>query len=62
MARKNKLEGAIPGAGRPKENTGKVTLSVMVTPEAKSIIESLPRMERGDFVSKAILAYKNNET
>lgn len=57
MARKNKLEGPIPGAGRPVVNNDKVILNVRISKEAKEMIEKLPRMERGDFVSKAILAY-----
>ena len=58
MARKNGLQGAVPGAGRHKiENYDKKPLNVMVEREAKEIVAQISRMERGDFVSRAIIAY-----
>lgn len=43
--RKNKLTGAIPGAGRKKENRETRILNVSISPEAKAVLDKLPRME-----------------
>lgn len=52
--RKNKISGAIPGAGRPKKNYVKKNLNL--SPEAAKVLESLPFGQAGEFVSKAIIS------
>lgn len=55
MARKNKMEGAVPGAGRkPKpEKTNKVAF--YLSDEAIEVLKTVPRMEKSQFVSQAIV-------
>jgi hypothetical protein len=53
--RKNKLTGALPRAGRPKKDkTNDAFLNVRISIKARQIIEKLPRMQRGAFVSELI--------
>lgn len=59
MARKNGMTGAIPGAGRPAGLTeDTVIVNLRISKEAKAVLESLPRMQRGKFVSEVILKHK----
>lgn len=54
------LGGARPGAGRPRASPERraewgVPLPCRVTPEARAVVEALPREERSAWVSAAIL-------
>lgn len=53
--RKNKIVGAIKGAGRKKEKDTKTELlNVRISDEARQALNSLPRMERGKLVDQLI--------
>jgi len=55
--RKNKIEGAIAGAGRPKK--GYVKKNLNLSHEAVAILETLPFGQAGEFVSRAIISYSS---
>lgn len=53
--RKNKIVGAIKGAGRKKQDDTKTELlNVRISDEARQALNSLPRMERGQLVDQLI--------
>lgn len=54
--RKNKIVGPIKNAGRKKseEPTHTAILNVRITEDARTALDSLPRMERGKLVDKLI--------
>ncbi|GHE34981.1 hypothetical protein [Sphingobacterium griseoflavum] len=54
MARKNGMEGAIPGAGR--KGDGKHKVAYKISDKAKAIIDT--KDNKSDFVSKAIVFYE----
>jgi len=55
MARKNKIVGAIPNAGRKKqETTQSAILNLRISETARQALNSLPRMERGKLVDQLI--------
>lgn len=56
MARKNKLEGPIPGAGR--KGKGKIKVSYKISEEAAEIVSK--QTNKSAFVSEAIIAYSKH--
>lgn len=52
--RKNNLTGAIPNAGRKKGNEDKVAVHLTITANAKKILDTKPRMDKGNFISGLI--------
>ncbi len=52
--RKNKITGAIKGAGRKKGNDDKVAVHLTITKKAKLILDKQKRMDKGNFVSGLI--------
>lgn len=58
--RKNKITGAIPGAGRKK--SGKIKKSLNITPDADNILIKQQEHTQGDYVSVAIIEKNNRES
>lgn len=58
--RKNKIEGAINGAGRPKKNL--IGKHLNLTKEAVEVLNKLKFGESGEFVSNAILLAARHES
>lgn len=53
--RKNKIVGAIVGAGRkPKVDKKSEFLNIRISDDAKKALQTLPRMERGKLVDQLI--------
>lgn len=55
--RKNKIAGAIKGAGRKPKNDKSEILNVRISNNAKLLLNSIDRMNRGKIVSESIEYY-----
>lgn len=53
--RKNKIEGPIKGSGRKPNKEKSIVISLRISKEAKEILDLIYKMDRGKYVSEAII-------
>ena len=49
------MEGPVPGAGRKPKEQKTTKVALYLSEEAITVLNNVPRMEKSDFVSKAIV-------